>query len=66
MNDFYMIDENDIERIETARGCGTCELYFDWLPGCPHYCAKWALAKDEKDRTERDKQIVQEYKERKK
>ena len=36
------------------------------LPGCPHYCAKWALAKDEKDRTERDKQIVQEYKERKK
>lgn len=66
MNDFYMIDENDIERIETARGCSKCELYFDWLPGCPYYCAKWALAKDEKDRTERDKQIVQEYKERKK
>lgn len=66
MNDFYMIDENDIERIETARGCNKCALYFDWLPGCPHYCAKWALRKDESERTWRDKEIIKAYEDRRK
>lgn len=66
MNDYYMIDEDDISRIEMARGCNKCKLYSDWLPGCPHYCAKWALEKDEAERDEREKQIVREYEERRK
>lgn len=66
MNDFYMIDEDDIARIEGARGCSRCELYEERLSGCPYWCAKWSINTPEEERSWRDKMIVEEHEKRKK
>lgn len=61
MNEYYVIDEDDIAAAEAARGCPRCKLHGALLPGCPYYCAKWAIDKPEEERSEREKQIVEEY-----
>lgn len=33
--------EDELSAIEARRGCPSCSLYWEWLPGCPHFCAKW-------------------------
>lgn len=58
--------EDELSAIEARRGCPSCSLYWEWLSGCPHYCAKWALRKDEADRNWRDKEIVKAYEDRRK
>ena len=49
-----MYYEDDLSAIESARGCTRCELYWDWLSGCPYYCAKWdiKLGKEEENKDE--------------
>lgn len=57
---------DDLSALESLRGCPRCELASEWLPGCPHWCAKWSLATPEEDRSWRDKMIVEEHEKRRK
>lgn len=44
--------EDDLGALETMRGCLTCELDEELLPGCPYWCYKWGPREIEKEEKE--------------